>query len=516
MTENTPLQSERIVRIVYDGPARSGKTTSIRALASSTDHVVRGAVVSPEEISGRTVFFDWLEFSVGELDGRPVRCQVLGAPGQLSLAERRFLLLERADAVVFVADSDPDRLPSVREAYDSLRPFLKRDGEPAVGVVVQANKRDLPNAIPIDRLRAALAEDEFAVILDAVAADGTGVAHAFDFALRLALDRALEWSRQGGASQQHRENDPQSLVDAMLDREMNRHRTPSATPSARVRTRLAEDGEQRTPGTTTTGGAPQDLPRLPPPEIPPGRIWPAMSGRIILKEAELSGMRVRRLPNGSVASADPGRWRAVSSDVHTTLEDALRSLRELARVHERVSGVLSPRRCLAVHESGGAWRLWQIVSWQPSLRDLLDGSLLVPTAAARRDVLRECAGLFFDSLDRFRVGDTALPSTLDTVGALGGLSVFVEFFPTGPRTPLREHPPAEALRRAFTVQLEEWLPSADLGHGEFVKDTGSRESAVDSALRGLLLARRESARSGRPEDDGTVATEGRDRGRVRG
>src|SRR3954471_17712015 len=90
-----------VVRIVYDGPALSGKTTSLRALAKG----VQSKVESPAETAGRTLFFDWVDYVGGLFDGRQIRCQIVGVPGQRELAERRKLLIETADAVVLVLDT---------------------------------------------------------------------------------------------------------------------------------------------------------------------------------------------------------------------------------------------------------------------------------------------------------------------------------------------------------------------------------------------------------------------------
>ena len=90
-----------VVRIVYDGPAMSGKTTSLRALSQG----FAASITSPEERDGRTLFFDWMDYVGGLFEGRPIRCQIVTVPGQTELAERRLRLLETADAVVVVADS---------------------------------------------------------------------------------------------------------------------------------------------------------------------------------------------------------------------------------------------------------------------------------------------------------------------------------------------------------------------------------------------------------------------------
>ena len=73
-----------VVRIVYDGPALSGKTTSLKALARG----VGREITTPQETAGRTLFFDWVDYVGGLFDGRQIRCQIVSVPGQLDLAER--------------------------------------------------------------------------------------------------------------------------------------------------------------------------------------------------------------------------------------------------------------------------------------------------------------------------------------------------------------------------------------------------------------------------------------------
>jgi hypothetical protein len=85
-----------VVRIVYDGPALSGKTTSLRALAQG----VSSKLECPAELAGRTLFFDWVDYVGGLFDGRQIRCQIVSVPGQRELAHRRQMLVETADAVI--------------------------------------------------------------------------------------------------------------------------------------------------------------------------------------------------------------------------------------------------------------------------------------------------------------------------------------------------------------------------------------------------------------------------------
>src|ERR1700761_5646260 len=105
-----PRSDAVVIRVVYDGAPMAGKSTSVRALGRG----LGGKVVTPAEISGRTLYFDWLDYTGGLFEGRRIRCQIVSVPGQAALAPRRRHLLESADAVVFVGDSTPAGLAADR------------------------------------------------------------------------------------------------------------------------------------------------------------------------------------------------------------------------------------------------------------------------------------------------------------------------------------------------------------------------------------------------------------------
>src|SRR5262249_23679141 len=129
-----------VISIVYDGPPQAGKTTSVRALARS----VGREVYTPEERNGRTVYFDWMEYTGGLFQGAPIRCQIASVPGQRRWVRRRAHFLELADVVIFVGDTSAEGWAETRERLHDLRRRLdaRAAEEPPVGVVFQANKRD--------------------------------------------------------------------------------------------------------------------------------------------------------------------------------------------------------------------------------------------------------------------------------------------------------------------------------------------------------------------------------------
>jgi ADP-ribosylation factor family len=126
-------------------------------------------------------------------EGRRIRCQIVSVPGQASLASRRRRLLSTADVVVFVCDTTQGAVTQARSYLHGTRTALTSRAGPTAGIVLQANKRDHADALPLPELRAALgATDEKVAIVESVATDGSGIREAFVFAVRLALDRVRE------------------------------------------------------------------------------------------------------------------------------------------------------------------------------------------------------------------------------------------------------------------------------------------------------------------------------------
>jgi signal recognition particle receptor subunit beta len=187
-----------VIRVVYDGPPRSGKTTTLAALAGS----LARPMISPEEADGRTLFFDWVEYVGGSFEGLPIRCQIVSVPGQRALGRRRRAILATADVVVFVADTTAPGLAETSEALDSLRSQLAARPAPPVGLVLQANKRDRPDALPLGALRDRLRLTGAACV-ESVAIEGAGIREAFVLAVRLALDRVRELLAAGAVPAEH-------------------------------------------------------------------------------------------------------------------------------------------------------------------------------------------------------------------------------------------------------------------------------------------------------------------------
>lgn len=222
-----PTTNSIVLRVVYDGVARVGKTSNLRMLADAFADRILCPLTAPDQgASGPTHTFDWLEFDAGHLDDRALRCQVTSVPGALALSERRMLLVSRADAIVLVSESSTRGSTSAAIMARALRD-LGEPGQPPIPVVVQANKQDLPDALDIEAFRAVAAHD--ALVLGASAARGDGVRPSFIAALSDARAR-FRASQRAAETLAPPVRDAREELAWLLDRE--REGAPAALRAA--------------------------------------------------------------------------------------------------------------------------------------------------------------------------------------------------------------------------------------------------------------------------------------------
>jgi signal recognition particle receptor subunit beta len=141
-------------KIVYYGPGRSGKTTNLQYIHSRVPWDRKGEMVSLATDADRTLFFDFLPLELGRISGFTTRFQLYTVPGQVYYNATRKLVLQGADGVVFVADSQRSQLESDIESFRNLQEnLLERSIDIRdIPVVMQYNKRDLPNVLDMERL----------------------------------------------------------------------------------------------------------------------------------------------------------------------------------------------------------------------------------------------------------------------------------------------------------------------------------------------------------------------------
>lgn len=164
-------------KIVYYGPGFGGKTTNLQFVHSNVPEKHRGQLVSLATEQDQTLFFDFLPLDVGDVKGYKTKFQLYTVPGQVFYNATRKLVLRGVDGIVFVADSQADRLQDNIESLTNLEENLREYGLSLdrVPLVIQYNKRDLPNALPLDQLRAHLNPLGRFVEFEAIATEGIGV-----------------------------------------------------------------------------------------------------------------------------------------------------------------------------------------------------------------------------------------------------------------------------------------------------------------------------------------------------
>jgi signal recognition particle receptor subunit beta len=142
-------------KIVYYGPGLCGKTTNLQHIYSKTNPDLKGKMISLATETERTLFFDFLPLALGEIRGFKTRFHLYTVPGQVFYDASRKLILKGVDGVVFVADSQIERMEANVESLDNLKVNLLEQGYELAKIpyVVQYNKRDVPNAAPLDEMQ---------------------------------------------------------------------------------------------------------------------------------------------------------------------------------------------------------------------------------------------------------------------------------------------------------------------------------------------------------------------------
>ena len=163
-------------KIVYYGPGLGGKTTNLQYIYSKTAPDSKGKMISLATETDRTLFFDFLPLDLGTIRGFTTRFHLYTVPGQVFYDASRKLILKGADGVVFVSDSQEERMESNIESIRNLETNLSEHGLDLASLpyALQFNKRDLPNAMPVDEMYRVLnfkREPTF----EAVAPKGKGV-----------------------------------------------------------------------------------------------------------------------------------------------------------------------------------------------------------------------------------------------------------------------------------------------------------------------------------------------------
>jgi len=178
-------------KIVYYGPGMSGKTTNLKHVFTKVPGHLRGEMISLATEDERTLFFDFLPLDLGSVQGFKTRFHLYTVPGQVFYNASRKLILRGVDGIVFVADSAPNRLRANAESMRNLRENLVEHGLDikTIPMILQINKRDLPDALPASMIRAVIDPKGELTITEASAHEGKGVFETLKAVSKMVLER---------------------------------------------------------------------------------------------------------------------------------------------------------------------------------------------------------------------------------------------------------------------------------------------------------------------------------------
>jgi len=183
-------------KIVYYGPGLCGKTTNLQFIYNKTNPDLKGKMISLATETERTLFFDFLPLALGQIRGFKTRFHLYTVPGQVFYDASRKLILKGVDGVVFVADSQIERMEANLESLENLKLNLAEQGYELSNTpcVMQYNKRDLPNAAPLEEIRKLLNAAQMPEF-EACATNGQGVFETLKAVARLVLSDLKQMNR---------------------------------------------------------------------------------------------------------------------------------------------------------------------------------------------------------------------------------------------------------------------------------------------------------------------------------
>ncbi|MCH6552871.1 MAG: ATP/GTP-binding protein [Candidatus Acidiferrales bacterium] len=163
-------------KIVYYGPGLGGKTANLQWIYDNTTQTQKGKMISLATESDRTLFFDFLPLDLGTVRGFRTRFHLYTVPGQVFYDASRKLILKGVDGVVFVADSQEERLDANLETLENLQENLQEHGFDfkSIPYALQLNKRDLPSILPVEELAKEI-QVKGEPIIEGIAIQGVGV-----------------------------------------------------------------------------------------------------------------------------------------------------------------------------------------------------------------------------------------------------------------------------------------------------------------------------------------------------
>jgi len=243
-------------KIVYYGPGLSGKTTNLEKIHEKASKKSVGELTSIATEGDRTLFFDFLPLDLGNVAGMKTKFQLYTVPGQVYYNATRKLVLQGCDGVVFVADSQTDKMSENIESLKNLAENLAENGLDLndVPLVIQFNKRDLPNIMPVEEMSRQLNKYQ-APVYEAVATTGQGIFPTLKAIAKQVLDSLNE--AQGDAA-------PAPPVPAQRQAP-----PPAPVPVAQQEAKMKLQSAQDYTTPTSPAPPPQQAPAPPPAPPPP-------------------------------------------------------------------------------------------------------------------------------------------------------------------------------------------------------------------------------------------------------
>ena len=183
-------QREVSCKLVYYGPGMSGKTTNLEIIHQKAPDKAKGEMVSIATETDRTLYFDFLPLDLGQVAGMHTKFQLYTVPGQVYYNATRKLVLQGVDGVIFVADSNPDKMDENIESLENLRENLAGMGIDLneIPLVLQYNKRDLPTVMTVEDMNKGMNPNNVPAV-EAIARDGKGVFPTLKALSKIVIDK---------------------------------------------------------------------------------------------------------------------------------------------------------------------------------------------------------------------------------------------------------------------------------------------------------------------------------------
>jgi len=244
-------------KIVFYGPGMSGKTTNLEIVHQKAPEENKGELTSISTDGDRTLFFDFMPLDLGNVAGMRTKFQLYTVPGQVYYNSTRKLVLQGVDGVIFVADSDPEKMPENIESYQNLIDNLTEYGKDIRELphVIQYNKRDLPNAMSVEEMDRQM--NKFGVpTFEAVAYTGEGVFPTLKTLAGMVLESIDRMDSR--SSKRPAAEAPRTAAPAARGAQPTRTAAPAAQkkPAAAPQRAAAAPATQRAAATPATRTAP--------------------------------------------------------------------------------------------------------------------------------------------------------------------------------------------------------------------------------------------------------------------